>query len=189
MFKTFVWTGLFRGRYNNTNAVRRDAAKHLEDVLYALHKQWPAVPMFIVAHSHGANVALYATQDLGTAVPLAGIVSMGTPFLDVRPRRLREDTALVTTIEGLAVVLWLVLLGLSALAGVGVLALGFKIGVRSGLLYKLVALPFVLIGLGLILWMVQVDKKHPYRLVTVEGRLERRLNYTNSEASDCARIS
>ena len=44
---------------------------------------------FVVCHSHGGNVALYAAADKGVEKNLSGIVCMNTPFICALPRNFR----------------------------------------------------------------------------------------------------
>jgi hypothetical protein len=76
-FEHFDWTG------RNTNAARRSAAEGLSRRLAEVHRRAPSTPHFLLAHSHGGNVALYA---LGLATPevrasVAGVITLGTSFI------------------------------------------------------------------------------------------------------------
>jgi pimeloyl-ACP methyl ester carboxylesterase len=70
--------------------VSRDtASRQLAVALHASLEQWPAARHYVVGHSHGGGVALKALQrDAGLADRVAGVVTIATPFLSVRPLRL-----------------------------------------------------------------------------------------------------
>jgi hypothetical protein len=70
----FKWSGL------NSFGARKNAAKklavHLTEVA-ADH----SVPQFVIAHSHGGNVALDALSIVGTLDPTIRLICLSTPFL------------------------------------------------------------------------------------------------------------
>jgi pimeloyl-ACP methyl ester carboxylesterase len=78
---TFPWTG-----YNSARG-RSEAAELLSSVLNN-ESQPMTSPVFLIAHSHGGNVALEACSKSG--VKVAGIVTLATPFLSVSRRSLSE---------------------------------------------------------------------------------------------------
>lgn len=76
----FVWSSL------NGLRARRQAAQKLQKKLTENLKQFPFAQHFIIAHSHGGNIAMYALRDQKLASRISGIVCMATPFLQVRFR-------------------------------------------------------------------------------------------------------
>ena len=73
----FIWSG------TNSHTARTNAGKQLADTLHhhlALH---PSIPHYVISHSHGGNVALYALKYLTEQErhKIAGIVTLGTPFI------------------------------------------------------------------------------------------------------------
>jgi hypothetical protein len=90
IFVSFVWGG------RNSHKARLAAARTLSDSLKETLSKHPLKRHFIIAHSHGGNVALYALKYLTETEQkqLSGIITLGTPFIrsiqsDVRT--LRED--------------------------------------------------------------------------------------------------
>lgn len=73
----FKWSG------NNNHPSRIAAGKELAAYIDSL-KIPPSDCLFLVAHSHGGNVALYALKHTGTE-RVEGIVFLATPFLLFRP--------------------------------------------------------------------------------------------------------
>ena len=79
-FREFAWTG------RNTHAARTDAGARLAEFIRSGHAQYPDARHFVVAHSHGGNVALYAMRDPVVREAVCGIVTLGTPFIYARRR-------------------------------------------------------------------------------------------------------
>jgi hypothetical protein len=56
--------------------------------LAAVTNTHPLARHFVVAHSHGGNIALYALNDAQLARKIQGVVCLSTPFMNVRERNL-----------------------------------------------------------------------------------------------------
>jgi hypothetical protein len=81
-FERFQWSGA------NTHPARARAATELRQVLRRLQADYPAAQHYVIAHSHGGNVACYALRGDGPPLRLAGVVCLGTPFVTCVPRRI-----------------------------------------------------------------------------------------------------
>lgn len=57
IFRRFRWSG------KNRHKARSKAANELHDYLARNFNSWPKAKHFVVAHSHGGNIALYAMND------------------------------------------------------------------------------------------------------------------------------
>lgn len=68
-----------------TNSARLSGAENLRAHILT---QEPAQGNFLVAHSHGGNVAMYALQDKAAAEKVDGLICLATPFLYPRARPL-----------------------------------------------------------------------------------------------------
>jgi len=66
----------------------------------------------VVAHSHGGNVALYALRDPAVRSLIAGLVCLGTPFIEVQRRALGPTLTLLKTITN--IVFWYAMVVLAA---------------------------------------------------------------------------
>ncbi|MBL8220371.1 MAG: hypothetical protein JNL62_14150 [Bryobacterales bacterium] len=80
-FQTFRWSG------SNSFAARTQAAAALRLHLIDSFQRQPGASHLLVCHSHGGNVALQATSQPGDSAdwtPLAGILTLATPFLGRR---------------------------------------------------------------------------------------------------------
>ena len=86
-FDVFEWSG------RNSHKARVKAGYELAAHIRELQRRMPACRHFIVAHSHGGNVALLAHKHLDVAEHALGIATLGTPFLHAR---LRGDLAFQT---------------------------------------------------------------------------------------------
>jgi len=71
----------------NSQAVRRKGADKLGRQLAEQSEMYPNAAHFVIAHSHGGNVALMACCSERVAAELKGIVCLATPFLSFAPRR------------------------------------------------------------------------------------------------------
>lgn len=85
IFHPFSWTG------KNSPTARHVAAKTLAHDLTNLVAAYPRAKHFVIAHSHGGNVALYALRDITLQPLIAGVVCLSTPFLFAQPRGLGEE--------------------------------------------------------------------------------------------------
>jgi pimeloyl-ACP methyl ester carboxylesterase len=97
----------------NRSPDRQDAARRLADRIEQRASSEPEPLQFIVGHSHGGNVALYALERQSTERAVSGVVCFNTPFVAT----LRRNTQhLFWTVGYLAafVVLASVVSGLSA---------------------------------------------------------------------------
>ena len=82
LFLPFRWSGM------NWPAARYRAASRLRDHFDDIARSHPERSHYVVAHSHGGNVCMYALRDAGnrgTAVP-SGVVCLSTPFIAAQPR-------------------------------------------------------------------------------------------------------
>ena len=80
-FRRFCWNG------TNSSKARSAAAESLAERLRETLSRPPESDHFLIAHSHGGNVALYALmRSPELAGSLKGVVCLSTPFLEVRPR-------------------------------------------------------------------------------------------------------
>lgn len=84
-FDVFEWSG------RNSYKARVKAGYELADHIRRLRGRIPHCRHFIVAHSHGGNVALLAHKHLPVELHALGVATLGTPFLFAR---LRGDLAL-----------------------------------------------------------------------------------------------
>ena len=81
-FHVFAWSG------RNSHRMRLKAGLELEaDLARMIHDQ-PDCKHFVVAHSHGGNVTLYALRNPTLQEKVAGIVTLGTPFICCEDRDL-----------------------------------------------------------------------------------------------------
>jgi len=97
------------GKINDlTNKARLDGAENLKQEL--LHQpKADGEKHFLLAHSHGGNVAMYALQDEQVQQRIDGLICMATPFLFPRRRPLSIATlilSLIIMIIGVIQFLW-----------------------------------------------------------------------------------
>jgi pimeloyl-ACP methyl ester carboxylesterase len=83
----FRWSGW------NSHRARLNAAEKFKRNLEAIFDTFPDAKHFVVAHSHGGNIALYAMKDSELAKKIAGVVCLGTPFITCESRNI--DTGIV----------------------------------------------------------------------------------------------
>jgi hypothetical protein len=100
MFQPFDWFGFFKGHFNNTHTHRAAAARALILLVNELHGSFPDASVFVVAHSHAGNIALYAVAQPEVASVISGIVCLGTPFLRVEPRDIGADLPIMACTRG-----------------------------------------------------------------------------------------
>jgi pimeloyl-ACP methyl ester carboxylesterase len=93
-FEPFVWRGMFSSFLNNAHRYRLRGAKALRAKLIQLRQENPDAQIFVIAHSHGGHVALYATRDTEASDVVSGIVCMATPFFVVR-----SDDGVLSSVE------------------------------------------------------------------------------------------
>ncbi len=93
-FRRLCWSGV------NSHTHRLKAAADLRDLLADSVTRYPRASHFVVAHSHGGNVACYAMQDDRLREVVRGIICLGTPFLHVRHRPLPRNliSAMIPTL-------------------------------------------------------------------------------------------
>ena len=115
VFRRIAWPGFWRSFLNNGHGYRLAGGQTLAASLNEAMALHPNAQHWVIAHSHGGNVALYALRDPVVAAHLTGIVAMATPFIDCRPRRLdRAPIKLVA--QGIGVVFWVLGFPLAGLA-------------------------------------------------------------------------
>jgi hypothetical protein len=80
--RRFEWSG------GNSPSARSRAAQELRQNLLRGITEYPNSKHFIIAHSHGGNVALYALRDSDLLASISGLVCLSTPFLNAQKRDL-----------------------------------------------------------------------------------------------------
>jgi hypothetical protein len=80
VIRRFPWSGA------NRNSDRIEAGKKLADALSENLASYPDAAHFVIAHSHGGNLALYALHDSRLQERLSGIICMNTPFISATRR-------------------------------------------------------------------------------------------------------
>lgn len=83
LFERHPWSGA------NRFGARSRAAAALKERIRLLRTRHPTVPIAIVAHSHGGNIALSAVSQLLEG-SVRAVVCLSTPFLIAEPRGLQE---------------------------------------------------------------------------------------------------
>ena len=78
----FSWSG------HNSHSARINAGSRLSEYVRDLRADDPSRPCFVVTHSHGGMVLLYALTQKSTQESIDGCVFLGTPFLMTRRRSL-----------------------------------------------------------------------------------------------------
>lgn len=73
----------------NSQEVRKEGARLLTKSIAGTDTPDKGRKHFIICHSHGGNVALYATDDNKLDEHITGIVCMNTPFMCALPRNFR----------------------------------------------------------------------------------------------------
>ncbi|MFZ3328128.1 MAG: hypothetical protein WA231_20570, partial [Methylocella sp.] len=78
----FQWSG------RNSHYARSRAATALRQHIQNCSERYFGADQFVIAHSHGGNVALYALRDPAVRGDVRGIVGLSTPFIYCRRRDL-----------------------------------------------------------------------------------------------------
>jgi hypothetical protein len=82
LFPPFSWSG------GNSAGSRQIASKQLRATLTRQLKDYPDARHYVIAHSHGGNVTMYALRDSKLKSQIDGVVCLSTPFLHVNKRNL-----------------------------------------------------------------------------------------------------
>jgi hypothetical protein len=90
VFREFPWSSA------HTHAARTEAGVRLARFVRGGHAQYPEARHFIIGHSHGGIVALYAMRDTAADQVVSGIITLATPFVSARRRRFRPYVGAVT---------------------------------------------------------------------------------------------
>jgi len=141
LIRRFCWSG------GNSHTARLRAAERLKNHLRSLLDNFPSIPHFVIAHSHGGNVVFYALQDETLRRKLAGVVTLATPFLQLRARALPRF------------LFWFGLLAVSF----ALLAAGLHLVYRDASAWLLVVTAVVLFGFTLCL-LIFVSSVLAYRV-------------------------
>ncbi|MFP3443087.1 alpha/beta hydrolase, partial [Pantoea sp. SIMBA_133] len=76
----FNWSG------SNSAKARLDAAISLELFLDNLIDEYSASQVFIIAHSHGGNIAMHCLRSTKHKDKISGLFTFSTPFLHLGAR-------------------------------------------------------------------------------------------------------
>ncbi len=96
-FECFLWSGL------NTDRARQKAAGGLRRTLGRRLLEYPRARHYVVAHSHGGNVALHALQGFEHCGRIAGVICFASPFIHCEARDVRKS---VKALRSSALILW-----------------------------------------------------------------------------------
>ena len=153
----FKWSGA------NSVSARSDAAKELRNELTKTIEEHQTATHWIVAHSHGGDVALRALRDKSAANHLSGLVCLSTPFLaaSIRPWVRPEPSDTVYFIFAMTLVL--VPFGV----GGGILWLASAYDWPSLLILAGVA--SYIISLGVLVMMLSKSQRHKFWLPFCQG--------------------
>lgn len=74
-FDHFNWSGA------NNHRERLASGEKFRSFLRLRMQRFPESHHFVIAHSHGGNIAMYALRDRKIAEAMSGLITMGTPFI------------------------------------------------------------------------------------------------------------
>ena len=114
--RRITWPGLFGSFANNGHDYRLAGAKTLVQSLKKSFAEFPDAEHWVIAHSHGGNVALYALRDPEVAQRLEGIVTLAAPFIQCKPRSYSADVITIWPLLFMSIGMVLMLVLFAALA-------------------------------------------------------------------------
>lgn len=117
------WRGFLGSCANNGHDYRIAGGRKLAEALKASFREFPDAEHWVIAHSHGGNVAFYALRNPEVAHRLDGIVTMATPFIQCKRRTYSEDAIMLWPLLIMAIGTVLLLVLFAALA---LYVLGFE---------------------------------------------------------------
>ena len=127
------------------------AATELASHLTQLKREHPDFHQFLICHSHGGNVALFALSHLDASRTINGVVTLGTPFITCHRRALSETTRTLKWTTWLSVYLLWVLIYAFICIGIA--------NTYRGLLGKMLWWSYTLLFLASTLLQIQyIDK-------------------------------
>src|SRR4051794_3111451 len=91
-FDNYVWSG------SNSVSAREEAARDLRQQIRRNASKSPTALRFLIAHSHGGNIAVDAVCEDAVAEMLSGVITMSTPFVSCR----RSNVRIIAGILGAA---------------------------------------------------------------------------------------
>ena len=100
---TFEWS------HGDSTRARIRAALQLAEQLDGQIKEYPNARHWVVAHSHGGNIALHAVRHVGKScadMPRISTVTLATPFIHGRRRDIPGWSVFVLGLFGAMVMLW-----------------------------------------------------------------------------------
>jgi len=101
-FSSFKWSG------DNSHRARIRAAADLANLLQNQISNNRSAAHFIIAHSHGGNVSLYALNQLDAAARahINGLVTLGTPFVQAATRDVEFSRGVVSNFVTKGTLAW-----------------------------------------------------------------------------------
>jgi pimeloyl-ACP methyl ester carboxylesterase len=147
--RSFRWSGA------NSHSARLQAAEELRVFLHESLDSFPSSRHFLLAHSHGGNVVLYALRDLELKERIAGVVCMSTPFLNCSARSWTGWLPKAAVLTFFAVLMLLLVCGIvPLLENESFLAFGsaLPIWLQAPLALCVLAAPLLLIEAAGFLW-------------------------------------
>ena len=111
----FNWSG------DNSHSARRVAGDRLALKIRDFDRENPGKPQYIIAHSHGGNVASYALSDAEVSSKVTAVVCLGTPFIKAHARDLTGAQRLVR---------WVLIAGMLAvlIVTIAIVIAGIRLG-------------------------------------------------------------
>ena len=106
-FLPFRWSGM------NWPSARYSAADRLREHFREVAARYADRGHYVIAHSHGGNVALYALRDAAANALPDGVACLSTPFIAAQPRRV----TLLRFVAGYTVILVALFAVVAALMG------------------------------------------------------------------------
>lgn len=179
-FNSFQWRGDYGLPFNNSHRHRIQAGEKLKDNLNDLLAKYPRAKHYIIAHSHGGNVASYALRDATLRRRISGMICLGTPFITVTRRSISSTVSfLIVILMALMVPILPYALLIAFIAGlIGLLVFFaaplYLLAFGSAHLFSATVAPLVWLS-GYVAWIVSVA----YGLTRgkIIERSERRLSF------------
>lgn len=170
-FRPLLWSG------RNSIFSRNIAAKKLASRIDRISREVPHARQFVIAHSHGGNIAMRAQALRQCERPEVSIITMATPFLKIF--EIPGGTGELQAYHNLASVLTLVFLGSSfGLSSTLLGGLSILTGIVSTLISTIASVIFFLLLISLIgavfdPYVVLADRMGPHPVTPRQNRAAR----------------